>query len=314
MAAISAQYPANKPMKRIIVIDGCFANIIFPSNPAGLPVEAKAVTGGRLVKAASLLARAGRNVTVMGEAGRDPLGDLIMRHLDASGADTSCIDRYSDGNSTPSVLIFPSSEGSRSIVYFKEFSERWDSKWPRTDASDIIVFGGFFPLQQRVRQRLVEFLTNARQRGALTLYMPGFNPALAPAVTRVMPALLENLEMADAVITFTPDIVHLFGESDAARCFRDKISFYSPLMVNIDPTNSTLTLFQGPDAVTRQISAECCSPSPLLSAIPVARFATALSCLSIAPSTLGSLNIPTLESIADLTADVSTETSPTITL
>lgn len=301
-------------MKRIIVIDGCFANIIFPSNPTGLPVAAQAVTGGRLVKSAALLATAGREVTVMGEAGRDPLGDIIIGNLEAAGADTSCIDRYSDGNSTPSVLVFPSAEGSRSIVYFQEFIERWDSKWPRTDASDIVIFGGFFSLQNRVRQRLTDFLTNARQRGALTVYMPGFNPGLAPAVTRVMPAILENLEMADAVITFTPDIAHIFGTSDAAGCFRDKISFYTPLMANVDPSGGVLTLFQGAETVSRPVAPDCCSPSPLLSALPVARFAAALSVLSITPQSLGSLNIPTLESIADITADVSPETSPTITL
>lgn len=301
-------------MKRIIVIDGCFANIIFPSVPSDLPVTARAVTGGRLVKAAALLARNGKYVTVMGEAGRDPLGDIIIQHLDSSGADTSCIDRYSDGHSTPSVLVFPSDEGARSIVYFHEYTERWDSRWPRIDATDIVVFGGFFSLQNRVRQRLVEFLTNARQRGALTLCMPGFNPALAPAVTRVMPSLLENLEMADAVITFTPDISHIFGTSDAAKCFRNKISFYSPLMANIDPASATLSLYQGSDTVTRSVSSGCCTPSPLLSALPVASFAAALSELSIKPQSLGSLNLPTLESIAELTAGVSSETSPTTTL
>lgn len=301
-------------MKRIIVIDGCFANIIFPTVAAGLPLTAEAVTGGRLVKAAALLAGSGKEVTVMGEAGRDPLGDLLLKYLDASGADTSCIDRYSDGNSTPSVLIFPSAEGARSIVYFHEFSERWDSKWPRVDATDIIVFGGFFSLQSRVRQRLIEFLTSARQRGAMTVCMPGFNPALAPAVTRVMPALLENLEMADAVITFTPDIAHIFGTSDAARCFRDKISFYSPLMVNVDPAAASLSVYQGSQIVTRPIAPDCCSPSPLLSALPVARLAAALSDLSVTPQSLGSLSLPVLESIADLTADVSSGTPPTITL
>ena len=59
MAAISAQYPANKPMKRIIVIDGCFANIIFPSNTAGLPVEAGGVLGDGFMIRPSLGIRIG---------------------------------------------------------------------------------------------------------------------------------------------------------------------------------------------------------------------------------------------------------------
>lgn len=146
-------------MKRIIVIDCCAANILFNPSESLLPADTRTVVSGRLIPAAMLLASAGRDVTVMGEAGRDPLGDLVVACLDHASADTSCIDRYS-GVPTPCNLVFPGAEGIESVrasVYHITSTEQWDSKWPRIDSSDAVLFGGYFSLQPRVRGRLTEF-------------------------------------------------------------------------------------------------------------------------------------------------------------
>ncbi len=292
-------------MKRIIIIDGCAANILFPKSGSGLPLPTTAVEGGRLVKAAATLGETGRTAIMMGEAGRDRLGDLIVRRLEDAGVDVSCIDRYSDGASTPSVLIFPAeagAEASASIVYRTEMDERWDSKWPRVDAGDIVLFGGFFALQARVRPRLVDFLTYARERGVLTVNLPGFNPALAPAVTRIMPALLEDFEMADAVFTATSDIAHLFPGMTPEECYAEKISFYSRLMVNVDTEQRQLTVMYKDQRVSRRLPEYPGMTPPLHPALPLALFADALAQTGVTPASMESLTAPVIETIADITS------------
>lgn len=295
-------------MKRIIVIDGCSANIIFPSSVKELPVPSRTIAGGRLMKAAMLLGSTGHNVEMMGEAGRDPLGDILVGFLRQSGVNTDCVDRYSDGASTPSILVFPSEipeAQPRSVVYRVEMAERWDSRWPRIDAGDIVLFGGYFALQPRVRPLLLDFLENARQRKALIVNMPGFNPALAPAVTRVMPSLLENLECSDVVMTASPDLLHIFGTDDASKCFHDKIGFYSPMMLNLEPVSGTITLMRRGDVITRQGRPDVTPHYPILSGMTLAAFIDALIQTDINAETLPSLPLSVLENIALLTANCS---------
>lgn len=287
-------------MKRIIIIDGCSANIIFPAADSSMPIATTTLPGGRLQRSAIALCEARRTVSMMGEAGRDPLGDLIVNHLDNIGIDTSCIDRYSDGAVTPSILIFPSDPVTRSTVYPVNMAEHWDSTWPRIEASDIVVFGGFFSLQPRVRNRLTEFLAYARERHLLTVYLPGFNPALAPAVTRYMPSILENLELADVVVTSTPDLAHLFGISNPADAFSRKVNFYTPLMINFDPLTDNLSILHASESLDINAPSLAGSPdSPVLSALPLAAAVSALSDFDIAPDAVASLRPETIRALAD---------------
>lgn len=292
-------------MNRIIIIDGCSANIIFPATEQGLPTVTRTAVGGRLIKAAILLAEAGRQVSVMGEAGRDPLGNMIVACLNQAGIDTTCIDRYSNGIATPSTLIFQPADPARpvdSIVYADDVTEHWDSVWPRVDGGDIVVFGGFFALKQRVRTRLTEFITEAKQRGAVIVNLPGFNPTMSPAVTRVMPALLEDLEMSDVVITATTDLSHLFGDASARACYDKKISFYARLMINVNPATRTLKLMYGNTTLERPLKEDICAPAPMLSPKPLAQLVDAFQQLGITPAMVGHLSTATLDAIADIVA------------
>lgn len=54
-----------------------------------------------------------------------------------------------------------------------------------------------------MRARMVPLLDSAAERGAVMIYLPGFMPSQTPRITRVMPAILDNLERAHIVITDT---------------------------------------------------------------------------------------------------------------
>lgn len=293
-------------MKRIVIIDAFSANIIFTGQADEFPAPACASVAGRLLQSAILLAEAGRAVVTMGEAGRDELGNRLVSRVASTGADIVGVDRYADGASTPSNLIFPSSIPGAPvsvIPYRCTLTEDWDCVWPRIDSSDIVMFGGYFALQRRVRQRLCEFLTMARDRGALLVYLPGYNMQLEPVVTRVMPYILENLEMAHVAITSSTDLRNLFGTPDPRSCYNDRLSFYTPLMANVDDATFTVTLLQGPRSISRTMVAR--EAGPLQSAIPPALFVDALLANNVTAQACGFLPLPTLEAITDATAQAS---------
>lgn len=234
-------------MRKIIIIGECTLDIVFPDDEAGMwPMQLSARPAGRLLNAASITAKGGHNVTFVGEAARDNVGDLLVSYLSQSGVDTHCIDRFGDGGITSSNFIFPTpgSNADSSFILNRHYPacERFNAPWPRIDADDIVVFGGFFALADRTRTQLNEILDFASERHALILYLPGFTPGSAPNITRVMPAILENLEHADIVLTRNEDLMTIYSEPDMARCFERNIRFYCRTMININPTDSEISM------------------------------------------------------------------------
>ncbi len=247
-------------MRRIILIGECALDIIFPANQNNYPLATlsnlNAIPGGRMLNAAALLGTLHENVSYVGEAARDRIGDMIVSFLDANHVDVSSIDRYVDGD-TPSNLFFPidSDHPTESIMIYRRYpSECFDVKWPDIDEDDIVVFGSYFAIDKRVRSRLQELLAYIVERKAMIINVPGFLKQQEPRITRVMPEILENLEIADMVVTRTPDLKHIFGNSDPEDCYKKHIKFYCRSFINIDHHKQSMTFFHDDMSVSTPIS------------------------------------------------------------
>lgn len=226
-------------MKKIILIGEFSLNAIVGRDAVPLGI----MPGGRIAHAATFLARAGLPSSIVGDASADQSGTLATSFLSDAGVDTSCLDRYTDGL-TPMMVHFPDAEDEshRVIRYDKYPPERFDVAWPRIDPGDIVVFGGFEAIDPSVRLRLLPLLQTAYEHHAILVYLPGFLPSRAPRITKVMPSILENLEMSSLVVTSSPHLRHIFGSGDPKDIFSRNVSFYSPAMLNIDPASATLSV------------------------------------------------------------------------
>ena len=263
MAVTSARPPAkinppnsiNNPliMKHIICIGECTLDIVFEnSQPIG------AMPGGRIINAAAALARAGLPAVMASEASSDPVGDMIVDFLKTAGVDISSLDRFVQGSS-PLMLFSDSSDGEYNITRYENYGDGgFDIVWPRVSDQTIVVFGGYYVLDPRMRERMVPFLQNCAERHAVMIYVPGFPPQMVSRITKVMPALLDNLELADMVITRTNDLRHIFNTGDAAACYRDHIDYYCHSMLNVDTANAKLQYFSGKQSSETAITAPAC--------------------------------------------------------
>lgn len=231
-------------MKKIIIIGECGLDIIYEG-----PQPVGSMPAGRLLNAAVMLAREGLPVFMVGDTGADPLGNIVVDTLVNAGVDTASVDRYVDGL-TPVSFFFgdkvtpyrlPSREGGFDVV------------WPRVDPDDIVVFGGYYAIDPLIHQRLMALVAHAVERKAFVVYLPGFMSQLAPRLTRVMPAILENLEVASLVVTRSADLTVLYNDSDAARCFTDHLAYYSQSLVNLDAENAMASCFTGKSASTSSL-------------------------------------------------------------
>ncbi len=214
-------------MSRIIVIGEADLRIGFD----GLtPLSAR--PGGRMLNLAAELSRRGHDVVFASEVGNDAVGDLIVHYLDSEGVDTRSIER-SVTMMTPATLTFGDMPPVRYDRCDSE-SDGFDIVWPEVErARTVVVFGGYFAVNQRVRPRLMQLLGYMTDRKCPVIYVPGFDLSRVSRITRVMPMIFENLEIAATVVTQTADILNIFGKADPAAVFRDHFDYYVDRYVNI---------------------------------------------------------------------------------
>lgn len=216
-------------MSRIIVIADADYQITFENSS---PVSA--TPGGTLLNVAMELSLRGHNVAMASEVGNDIIGDIIVDRLDECGVDTRSIDRSVDCT-TPATLIFSGTEtAAMRYTACDPDTEGFDIRWPDIGPGDIVLFGGYLAVSQRSRTHLMQLLSYAAERKTTIVYFPGFDPTRISRITKVMPLIFENLEIAQHVITRTADIRLIFDKTDPEETFKSHLDFYVDDYINIE--------------------------------------------------------------------------------
>lgn len=184
--------------------------------------------GGALLRAAHTLASKGHKVVFLSEIGTDKPGTIIADALTSAGVDIADSDRHIA--KTPILLDI---DGVRSRYAAQDDGEGFDIIWPRVEKDDIVVVGGYFALDQRIRQQISSFLSYAYENATI-IYVPDVADDRIKRITKVMPTVYENLEIAGRVITLPDDITVLFNHNDPERARRDNFSYYVNDYTHID--------------------------------------------------------------------------------
>lgn len=219
-------------MRKIITIGESVLDTMYRGRQ---PV--KAFVGGRIACAAASLGVLGHPVAMVSECATDRVGDLIIDFLECHHVDTRSIDRFTDGT-TPLAAIFTGDDGATtSIVNYGRYpADRFDVIWPRIDENDIVLFGSLYAIDTPQRERLFELVSYAAQRKAILIYLPGFQHGINFRITRVMPAILENLEIAHIVIAHERDLHDIFPGESAPEVFHNHIEYYGDTFLHIAPS------------------------------------------------------------------------------
>lgn len=177
--------------------------------------------GGALLTAARALAGKGHQVVFLSEIGNDNIGTIIAGELTGAGVDISMSDRHI--LKTPVLLDF---DGKKSRYGAADDGEGFDITWPRVEREDIVVFGGYFAVDRRIRQQLWSYMSNVAEREATIIYVPDVADDRITRITKVMPFVYENLEIANRVVTLPDDLVSLFNHNDPERARRENFAYY----------------------------------------------------------------------------------------
>lgn len=195
-------------MRKIFTFGEIVYDIIFHEDQ---PV--RAVAGGAMLNTAVSLGRTTLPAYLVSELGGDHIGSMILTFLRDNNVNTSHINMYS-GRRTAISLAFLDQQKNADYSFYKDYPrQRLTVDLPKPRTGDIVLFGSFYSLQQSIRQKLKAFLKTAKKNRALIIYDPNIRKPHKHEIPGLMPAIRENITMADIVRASDEDIETIYGES-----------------------------------------------------------------------------------------------------
>ncbi len=226
-------------MRKIIAIGESVLDTVFRGDT---PV--KAMVGGRIANAVATLGSLQLPATMCSECCNDSVGDIIVDFFKKHNVGTDSIDRFTDGATALSAIFENEGHDDKIVNYGKYPVDRFDVIWPRIDEDDIVLFGSLYAIDNPQREHLFELVQYARERKAIIVYLPGFQHGINFRITRVMTAILENLEISDIVIAHERDINAIFPGESADEAYHNHIEFYCSTYFHIN-NDLSVTMFVG---------------------------------------------------------------------
>lgn len=213
-------------MQKVIGIGESIYDIVFKN---GVPT--KGVPGGSVLNTMVSLGRLNIDARFISEVGNDVLGNTIKEFMESNGMNTQSVDMFCDGQTALSIASLNDDSDAQYTFYTNYPQNRLNVVWPQIKHDDVFLLASIYALNSDLRPKVVEFLDYARQMGAIIYYDPNFRRNHASKAIQMMPSLLENFEYADIIRGSQEDFLYLFGENDAEKIYKERISFYCPVFI-----------------------------------------------------------------------------------
>lgn len=206
-------------MGKVFGIGETVFDILFKENaPVG------AVPGGSVYNSIVSLGRVGVPAAFISEVGNDRVGEIIVEHLRDSGVDTTAICCFADGKS-PLSLAFLNEQGDADYIFYKDYpANRLAVEFPTLTKDDIVLCGSYFVLNPVLRSKVKPFLQKAREQGATIYYDINFRRNHIHEREALLPAIIENMELATIVRGSADDFRYLFNTVDGAEVYTSHIA------------------------------------------------------------------------------------------
>lgn len=236
-------------MRRVFAIGESVLDILFDGDDKPI----KSFVGGRVVNAAAMLGKQNVPVSIVSECCNDHTGDIVMKFLTDNGVDTTSVDRFTDG-ATAVSLIFNRDDKVVRSNYMNYPAERFDVVWPRFNDDDVMLFGSFYSIEEKVREPLYDMLSYVAERKMIMIYLPGCQHGINCRLTKVMPAILENIELSNIIVANRSDIDAIFPGEGPDKAFRNHMESYNPIFLFIGDDYSVTIYSRGSKVTVPAVS------------------------------------------------------------
>ncbi|NVO04130.1 MAG: carbohydrate kinase, partial [Bacteroidetes bacterium] len=180
-------------------------DIIFKNN---IPIDAKA--GGAMLNTSVSLGRLNIPVALIGDYANDKVGEIIESFLIENGVNTQYITKYPVGK-TRLALAFLDDENNAEYSFYKlAINDNCKLSFPKVTKNDYILFGSFYAIKKEIRNELFEFLSHAKNNGAIIIYDPNFRTSHLDILEEVIPMIQENIAISNIVKGSDEDFLNIF--------------------------------------------------------------------------------------------------------
>ena len=152
-----------------------------------------------MLNSAVSLGRTGINVEFISDIADDQPGEMIVRFLMENQVGTSFLNRYHKGKTTLALAFLNKNADAAYTFYEGGPKEMSSGNLPMPCRNDIVLFGSFYSLTDRIRENLKPVLASAGKNNTMILYDPNFRSPHINDLSMVMPYISENISCADIV-------------------------------------------------------------------------------------------------------------------
>lgn len=216
-------------MRKIIGLGETVYDIIFRNNQ-----PQKAVPGGSAFNAIVSLGRCGVPCVMVTEVGDDRVGDIVTAFLHENNVDTQYVYRHKGTQSHVSLAFLNERNDAEYQFYKMHEALNMPPCFPEINEGDVVIFGSYFAINPKVRTCVYELLRKAHDVGAIIYYDVNFRASHLKDLPQVLPAIIENMQLATVVRGSHEDFSLLFNEEVAKDVYEKHIRTYCETFIYTD--------------------------------------------------------------------------------
>ena len=185
-----------------------------------------AVPGGSTFNAMISLGRTLKNtLRMVTQTGDDYVSGLVLDFMSANGVSTDYV-RRAKGQTTVSMAMLDKANNAHYEFFRDKDLPAFVAPKMDFEPGDLVLFGSFFAINPETREQARAIVRKAHSCGALVYYDINFRKNHNAADS--LPQIEENIALSDIVRGSSEDIEALYGTSDAAAVYRDRIAPLCP--------------------------------------------------------------------------------------
>jgi fructokinase len=186
--------------------------------------------GGSTYNCMISLGRCGVDGAFISETGNDKVGDLIVKFLEDNNLSGKYVNQFSDGKSALS-LAFLDDNNDAVYNFYKDYpKQRLELELPKLKKDDILVFGSFFALNEKVRKVVKQLLEQANEAQAIIYYDPNYRSTHLPNRELLISTLIENFKYSTIIRGSDEDFGHIYPNLSLDEVYSE-ISKYCPNLI-----------------------------------------------------------------------------------
>lgn len=190
--------------------------------------DGKPVTGhpgGSTFNCMISLGRCGVDSAFISETGNDKVGDLIIKFLEANNLSSKYVNQFEDGKSALS-LAFLDENNDAVYNFYKDYpKQRLELELPKLEKDDILVYGSFFALNEKVRKVVKHLLEQAYKAQAILYYDPNYRSTHLANRENLIPTLEENFRLSTIIRASDEDFGHIYPGLSIDEVYEEVASF-----------------------------------------------------------------------------------------